>query len=148
MMIGFRPPRIAMALAAAAAGLHWLTADLLAFRLTSRLGGVALIAFGLCVMLHAWWLFKAAHVAIGPTARTTRLVTRGAYRVTRNPMYLGLVSMMTGLAVLVGSLPFYAAALAYFIVIDRAFCRYEEAKLAAGFGTEYVAYMSRVRRWL
>jgi protein-S-isoprenylcysteine O-methyltransferase Ste14 len=147
-MIRFRPPRIAMAFACAAAVLHWLLSDRLPFRLSSPAGGFALGIIGVSVMLRGWWLFKNARVAISPTAETTQFVSHGIYRVTRNPMYLGLVLMMVGLAVSVGSVPLYAAALAYFAVINWVFCRYEEAKLAARFGNEYAEYSRRVRRWL
>jgi len=147
-MIRFRPPRMAMAFVSAAAVLHWLLSDRLPFRLSSQAGGCALGVVGFSVMMRGWWLFKNARVALSPRAETTQLVTHGIYRVTRNPMYLGLVLMMVGLAVSAGSVPFYAAALAYFVVINWVFCRYEEAKLTAHFGNEYAEYSRRVRRWL
>ena len=147
-MIRFRPPRIAMAFAGTAAVVDWLLHDHLHVWLPHPGAGWLLGAAGFFIMRRGWSLFKQAQVAIGPTAETARLVTHGIYRVTRNPMYLGLVLMLAALAVGVGTLPFYVAAVAYFIVIDRVFCRYEEAKLAARFGAEYLTYVRRVRRWL
>jgi protein-S-isoprenylcysteine O-methyltransferase Ste14 len=79
-------------------------------------------------MCEGWRLFRLAHVAISPTAPTERLVTNGLYRVTRNPMYLGLVLMLAGAALGVGTVPFYASTIVYFLIVDRVFCRYEEAR--------------------
>lgn len=83
-----------------------------------------------------------------PNEATHYLITDGIYRLTRNPMCLGMIAMLLGVAAYFGSLPFYVAAIAYFLIIDRVFCAYEESKLAASFGREYEAYRSRVRRWL
>lgn len=110
--------------------------------------GWAVGVIGFLLMFEGWRLFKRAHVAICPTAPTKRLVTDGLYRVTRNPMYLGLVLMLAGAAIGVGTVPFYAATIVYFLIVDRVFCRYEEAKLAARFGSHYTDYAQRVRRWL
>ncbi len=63
-------------------------------------------------------------------------------------MYLGLILMLFGLALYVGTPPFYLAAVAYFAVINWSFCPYEEAKLANSFGQEYLDYKDCVRRWL
>jgi hypothetical protein len=46
-------------------------------------------------------------------------------------MYLGVVGMLLGVAICVGTLPFCIAAASYFIVMNEAFCPYEEDKLAA-----------------
>jgi len=147
-MIRFRPPRIAMAFAGTAAIVDWLLPGQAQVSLPHPGAGWLLGSAGLLLMLHGWWLFRQAQVAICPTAATTRLLTHGIYRVTRNPMYVGLLLMMLALAVGVGTLPFYVAAVTYLVVMDRVFCRYEEAKLTARFGDEYLTYMRQVRRWL
>lgn len=113
-MIRFRPPRIAMAFAGIAALVDWLLHSQLLVSLPHPDAGWLLGTAGVLIMLRGWWLFKKANVAIGPTARTARLVTHGIYRVTRNPMYLGLVLMVAALAVGTGTLPFYVAAATYF----------------------------------
>ena len=99
-------------------------------------------------MMLAWWQFKERKVAICPTASTNYLITDGIYRLTRNPMYLGMVTMLGGVAVFFGTLPFYAVTIVYFILIDRSFCPYEEEKLLATFERDYDAYRSKVRRWV
>ncbi len=147
-LVEYRPPRIAAALLGVAAAIHWL-APLLAPHLYSSiyLGGV-LASEGFAIMMWAWWQFQQRKVAICPTQATEHLITDGVYRISRNPMYLGMVLMLIGAAAYFGSLPFYVAAIVYLFILDRVFCRYEEDKLVTAFGHEYDEYRSKVRRWL
>ena len=58
------------------------------------------------------------------------------------------VLMVLAPAVFLGSPPFYVAALAMFVILNYAFCPYEEQKLLRSFSGEFAAYKSTVRRWL
>jgi protein-S-isoprenylcysteine O-methyltransferase Ste14 len=146
--INFRPPRIGMLFALIAAAFHWLLPVQAVFRLSVPVLGVALALAGFSIMMWAWWQFKMGDVAICPTAKTARLLTGGIYRFSRNPMYLGMVSMLFGLAAYVGTPPFYLAAAGYLAVLNFVFCPYEETKLESTFGQEFLNYKARVRRWL
>ena len=75
------------------------------------------------------------------------IVTGGPYRYTRNPMYLGHLIFMAGLAV--GFTSGLAAALLAFHAVwfHRRVLR-DEARLEARFGSPYLAYMSQVKRWI
>ncbi|MFT5501387.1 MAG: protein-S-isoprenylcysteine O-methyltransferase Ste14 [Woeseiaceae bacterium] len=137
-----------MALLIIATALHVLFPAQSSLHYSSIYLSAALVSSGFAVMMLAWWQFKERKVAICPTANTDYLITNGIYRLTRNPMYLGMVTMLGGVASFFGTLPFYAVAIVYFILIDRWFCMYEEEKLVATFGRDYVAYRSKVRRWL
>jgi len=92
-------------------------------------------------------MFKKAGAAILPTAKTDRPVTTGIYRFSRNPMYLGMFTLLLAMAVFAGTLPFYLAAAAYFVVINNVFCPYEEMKLSETFGASCLSYKNEVRRW-
>jgi len=147
-IIDFRPPKIAQLFILAAVILHWTT-PLKHLTIYSNLFvSVILGVAGLVIMMWGWWLFKKFDAAICPTARAECLVTSGVYQLTRNPMYLGILLMIIGIAVYVGTLPFYLAAIAYFYVMNNIFCPYEESKLIESFGVLYCAYKNRVRRWL
>jgi protein-S-isoprenylcysteine O-methyltransferase Ste14 len=63
-------------------------------------------------------------------------------------MYLGMSMMLTAVALGVGTAPFYAATLAYFLILDRVFCPYEEQKARLEFGDLFENYAQRVRRWI
>ena len=147
-ILQYRPPRIAMTLLAAASILQLALPDTWPAIAAIPLGGGALGVLGFGIMLRAWWLFRAHQTAICPTAVTTMLITGDVYRLTRNPMYLGVVLMLLGVALSTGGLPFYIAALTFFLIIDFSFCPYEEGKLEQGFGNAFTAYRERVRRWL
>lgn len=147
-ILEYRPPRIAMALLVIAVALHLLIPQDPSYRFSSIYLSALLVAAGFAVMILAWWQFKERNVAICPTAPTDSLIIEGVYRFTRNPMYLGMISMLAGVAIFFGTLPFYTVTIIFLAVIDRRFCRYEEDKLAATFGREYADYRASVRRWL
>lgn len=144
-IVVLRPPRIAMLLATVAAALH------LAFPLvilpSSLFVGLLVGATGFTIMLRAWWLFRRAGTPICPTHDATTLLTGDVYRVTRNPMYLGIVMMMLGIVLTVGTAPFYLAAATLFGILNFVFCPYEERRLRDAF-PGFGAYAARVRRWI
>ena len=146
--IHYRPPRIAMSLLFIAILLSILPD--LALSLHRPLYATALLIglAGFALMIRAWWLFKAANTAICPTRRSSSLVTHDVFSVTRNPMYLGMSMMLTAVALGVGTAPFYAATLAYFLILDRVYCPYEEQKARLEFGAIFENYAQRVRRWI
>ncbi len=147
-IIDMRPPRIAMTLTLIAAALHWSLDIWEKVRVSCLWCGMVLSLAGFSIMIWSWGLFKKKNVALCPKARTTSLILSGPYRFTRNPMYLGFVLMLAGLALIVGTPPFYLSMVTFFMIINFVFCPYEEKKLAEAFGAAYALYMCRVRRWL
>jgi protein-S-isoprenylcysteine O-methyltransferase Ste14 len=75
------------------------------------------------------------------------LVTTGPYAYSRNPMYLGHIIFLTGLALTLQSL-LAAAIAAASVVWFHWRVRRDEARLRERFGPQYVAYQERVKRWL
>ena len=145
-LIDYKPPRIAMGLVILAALVNAALPLPVHTRLPLAAALTALLGF--TIMIRAWWLFRRVNTAICPTAAATSLVTHDVFSITRNPMYLGIFLMLLALAMASGSATFYGAAIAYFILMDRFFCLYEEQKSQAEFGDDYIAYAQRVRRWL
>lgn len=72
----------------------------------------------------------------------------GVFRVTRNPMYVGFVLILIGVAVLMGRLTPYIVIPIFAIVIDIVFIKAEERMLQEKFGESWSAYKKRVRRWI
>ena len=147
-IIEMRPPRIAMALTLIATALHWSLGIWENVRMSWLQGSVILVLAGFSLMMWSWGLFRKRNIAICPTAKTMSLITTGPYRFSRNPMYLGMILILAGLALCVGAPPFYLSAMVYFMIINFVFCPFEENKLLNSLGDEYVQYMSRVRRWI
>jgi protein-S-isoprenylcysteine O-methyltransferase Ste14 len=110
--------------------------------------GAAVLLAGLGCILWAGGAFARVKTGIVPFTESTALVTHGLYRVTRNPMYLGMVLMLFGVAVILGSVTPPAPALLFAWIIDRNFIRNEELFLAEIHGDPYLAYKNSVRRWL
>lgn len=147
-ILACKPPRIAMCLLGIAACLHgmsrtaWLQLPSLPFAAS------AASPFGFVVMIRAWWLFRREDTAICPTSNTTTLITTDVYRLTRNPMYLGMLLMLLAVALYAGGLFYYVATLTFYAVIDLVFCPYEEQKLGEDFGEAFDNYCNAVRRWI
>ena len=147
-LIRFRPPRIAMFLLGVAALLHWMTPLGQVTIVPSAWLGIGTAVAGFAIMIHGWWQFRRDDVAICPTAATNKLLTDGIYRVTRNPMYLGILMMLAGIGIWFGTLPFALATIGWWVVIRFAFCPYEERKLEQTFGGDYRRYRAHVSRWI
>jgi protein-S-isoprenylcysteine O-methyltransferase Ste14 len=110
--------------------------------------GIALIAGG--ALLNVWSdrQFKRAQTTVKPGERPTALVIDGAFRLSRNPMYLGMAAILAGTAWLLGSPLALICTAIFVVVVDRRFTRREEASMALAFGAAYDDYTRRVRRWL
>jgi protein-S-isoprenylcysteine O-methyltransferase Ste14 len=76
------------------------------------------------------------------------LLTTGPFRVSRNPMYLGMAAALLGVAVTLGSATPFLVAPVFGVLLARRFIRPEEAALASRFGAAWTAYARRTRRWL
>jgi protein-S-isoprenylcysteine O-methyltransferase Ste14 len=111
-------------------------------------GGGVLIVGGLVLVVWAARLFQRAGTAIRPFERSSALVTDGPYRYSRNPMYLGMVCVLTGLGLVLGTIASFAVIPVFVWLIQQRFIRPEEAVLARTFGSAYAEYRERVRRWL
>ena len=114
--------------------------------------GVALVlasvglVFGLAGMVSFW----RAKTTINPTrpTATSSLVTSGAFRFTRNPMYLSLLLYLFAWAAYLSNLLALLFVPVYVLYINEFQIKPEERVLSSLFGPEYAAYKERVRRWL
>lgn len=111
---------------------------------------IVLLAAGLFMMLVAVASLFAAKTTVNPLrpSRASSLVTRGIFRISRNPIYLGDLLVLTALAVWFGNVVNVVLLLLFVWYINRFQIIPEERALENIFGERYVAYCSRVRRWL
>lgn len=116
--------------------------------LTLRAFGLALIALALVLIAASAWSFRRAHTALEPWKPSTALVTSGIFRFSRNPIYLGFLMILAGLALFRDSPWMLAMLVPLWAVYRIGVIAREEAYLARRFGEEYRAYCARVRRWL
>jgi protein-S-isoprenylcysteine O-methyltransferase Ste14 len=110
--------------------------------------GVTLVLFGITMAAVSAAKFKLLKTGLEPFDEATVLVTTGFYRVTRNPMYMGMFMMLIGVAVLMGSLGAWLPVPLFVLVIRNNFVLGEERFMEAAFGQQYRDYKANVRRWI
>lgn len=110
-------------------------------------GGLALLA-GVALNLWADATFKRSHVPVCPFTPVPRLVEAGPYRLSRNPMYLGMVLICASLALLTATPLNLLSAAAFCAWLRWRFVLPEEAFLRAQVGETFQTYAERVPRWI
>ncbi len=110
--------------------------------------GIVPLVLGLIMAIAGARSFARAGTPVRPFREAKALVTDGIFRVSRNPMYLGLISALLGVAILLGSLGAFLPVPLFFFVLQHWFVKSEEAQLELQFGEHYREYRRRVRRWL
>lgn len=112
--------------------------------------GIGAVLFTSGALIAGWGLFTfhRARTTTVPGQSSSRLVTWGPYRFSRNPMYVGLTTAYVGEAFLLRHV--WPIALLAFVIayVNSAVIPVEQARLTEAFPAEYVAYQRRVRRWL
>lgn len=110
--------------------------------------GIVPLAAGIVLNLHADRSFKRQNTTVKPFQQSRVLVTEGVFRISRHPMYLGMVLILAGIAMFLGSASPWAIVVAFAVVFDRFFVQAEERMLSQTFGRAFDQYKRRVRRWL
>jgi heme exporter protein D len=128
---------------------------IIAFELGLHRGSIALHPLGAILLLWGYLQYRLTGIyrtkvgggGPGIDVPPTNIVAQGPYRYVRNPMYLGHLIFMLGLAITFSSL---AATLLLFVHVVWFHRRVlaDEARLQARFGAPYLAYKARVKRWI
>jgi len=111
---------------------------------------LALVVLGLTVDAAGVLSFRCARTTVNPFApeRTVNIVSSGIYRLSRNPMYLGMACILTGWAVWLWQVQAVLGVVLFVAWITRFQIIPEERVLTQKFGTEYRQYRQQVRRWV
>ena len=144
------PPLLfAAPLSATLALQKWLPLPLpLPVRPVTKTVGAVLTIAGLALSASGAAIFRRNRTTVVPHHPVSTLVTKGPYRISRNPMYTGLAAAYVGAALLVGTWwPLIIAPLPV-LATHRWVIGPEEEYLKRRFGAEYERYQSQVRRWL
>jgi protein-S-isoprenylcysteine O-methyltransferase Ste14 len=142
------PPVYFVATLAAMAAFHFLAPIAQFIEPPYSYFGLLLLLGGIVMAAAASRAFRRAGTPVIPFERSTVLVTGGLYRITRNPMYLGMLLILVGVALMFGTVSTLLPIPAFVWVIQRNFIRGEERFLEDLFGEEYLGYKRQVRRWL
>ncbi|MGY4827369.1 methyltransferase family protein [Sphaerotilaceae bacterium SBD11-9] len=110
--------------------------------------GGALALASIALLATSTSLFKQAGTPVRPTSPTTTVVTTGPYRLSRNPMYLGLAGLTAGLGLALGSVCLVGAAALFVLLTHHLAVLPEERYLQRTHGEAYRRYCAQVRRWI
>lgn len=111
-------------------------------------GGLLFLLSGIVLAASAARLFSKAKTGIVPFSESTKLVVSGAYRFTRNPMYLGMFFCLIGVTLLVNNVLGLLVLLLFFFIIRQKFVLKEEVQMQETFGDDYAQFKTRIRRWI
>jgi protein-S-isoprenylcysteine O-methyltransferase Ste14 len=128
---------------------RWLVGA--AFVLPARwLAALVFCGSGVAIALLGVRAFARASTTVDPRypERANTLVVAGVYRLTRNPMYLGMLLLLTGLALYLANAAALGIVLLFMSYMTRFQIMPEERAMHKRFGASYEAYRSAVRRWL
>jgi protein-S-isoprenylcysteine O-methyltransferase Ste14 len=112
------------------------------------LGGLLLLLGGV-LLLETFARFALQGIGTpAPIAPTKSLVVTGSYRFVRNPMYVAVVSLILGQALLFGSVAALVYGLIVWLTVHLFVLAYEEPTLEGSYGDQYDRYRANVRRWI
>lgn len=142
------PPTYWMGAIIAMLALHLVLPAIEIIEFPWNLSGIFLILGGLVLNMLADRAFAMAGTTVKPFQTSTALVTGSVFRISRHPMYLGMVLSLLGLALLLGSLSPFLVVVVFALIMETVFIRVEEKMLRETFGEAYSAYADRVRKWV
>jgi protein-S-isoprenylcysteine O-methyltransferase Ste14 len=145
--VRIHPPLVALLCLVGALALHMIMPGAQTV-FAHHLLGLIVVAVGIGVCFYAAAIFQARDTTKNPYGEPTSFVTTMPYTFTRNPMYLGVTIALLGFAIFFAAPEMLLAPVAFFVIIDRMVIPREEQTMERLFGTPYLDYKARVRRWL
>jgi len=110
--------------------------------------GIIFLVLGFSLGLGSGLYFRRLGTNPRPGAKATLIVTTGPFKYTRNPMYLGLTTMLIGTAILLGTFSPVLVIPIFFILVQSQFVLREEKLMEQWFGQAYLEYKKKTPRWL
>ncbi len=142
------PPILLLALIAACVGAHAFGLDGFTVSTPRSVLATLMLVASAALVASCARRFKKAGTPFRPISPATTIVRDGPYRISRNPMYLGMAGLLAGLGVLLGSPCFGAAVVVFLVVVHFGVVLPEERYLESLHGETYRQYKRQVRRWL
>jgi protein-S-isoprenylcysteine O-methyltransferase Ste14 len=145
------PPIIVMAVAALVAYLASLQLPLISIdKEISTPLGLMFSLMGVCLIASGTIEFKRHKTTVDPTKpnKATSLVASGIYKLSRNPMYLGIAAFLIAFAFFMQSLLILLSLPLFILYMTRFQIAPEERAMHSLFGEQYQQYKAKVRRWL
>jgi protein-S-isoprenylcysteine O-methyltransferase Ste14 len=128
--------------------LHFICPILMLISVPWNLVGIIPLVIGVLVNLLADAALHKGGTTVKPFQESTSLITDSVYRISRNPMYLGFVLVLIGVAILLRSLSPWIVIPLFIILVELVFITEEEKMLAEKFGLTWIEYRNKVRQWI
>ncbi len=114
-----------------------------------NLFGIIVIITGFILVAHVWFLFKQHETTHDfQFEKSTTLINKGFFKLSRNPMYLGMTITLLGISICFGNLLCLLSPLLFFLIINFVFIPFEEINMKKIFRQQYIDYKNKVRRWI
>ncbi|MFL2754944.1 MAG: methyltransferase family protein [Gammaproteobacteria bacterium] len=114
----------------------------------SSLLGLILILSGISLVFVSFRFMRKMKTTFIPDGTPEVLISSGPFKFSRNPIYLGMLTVLVGVAFLMSSLSAIIIALVFGIIINFTWIAHEEKKLHELFSEDWENYSSKVRRWI
>jgi protein-S-isoprenylcysteine O-methyltransferase Ste14 len=128
--------------------LHWLWPLRTGRRLLAVAVGIILGALGIGSMAWGRITLVKGGTNVSPLKPVTGIITDGPYRFTRNPLYIGVMSLFIGLSLIIGTWWGFVVFIPVFLILHYGVILREERYLEQKFGDSYLKYKGMVRRYL
>jgi protein-S-isoprenylcysteine O-methyltransferase Ste14 len=101
-------------------------------------------------LLNIWadQLLKKQNTTVKPNEKPTTFIQTGAYKISRNPMYLGMAFLLIGAGFILGSISSFIGTILFIVLMEIRFIPMEELFMQEQFGAEFETYKKKVRRWI
>jgi len=142
------PPTIFFMLAVVSIILCLILPDMRVIIFPFNLIGVIPILFGIILNIWTDEYFKIYDTTVKPDEVPSSLIKSGPFAISRHPMYLGMIMILFGESILLGSLVTFVIPIVFFLFIELFFIPLEEKNLLYCFKDDYLSYKKKVRRWI
>ena len=145
----FPPPLLVMALFVIGFGLQWIYpfSFQFGFRRYWLIAGIVLIICSGVIAFKARRVMLCRKTPITFKKPTVTIINNGPFAYSRNPLYLSLVLLFTGIGIVADSIWFTLLLVVLILFLNHVILK-EEIYLEQGFGREYLRYKNTVRRWI
>ena len=114
----------------------------------SSLLGLILILSGISLVFVSFRFMRKMKTTFIPDGTPEVLISSGPFKFSRNPIYLGMLTVLVGVAFLMSSLSAIIIAFVFGMIINFTWIAHEEKKLHELFSEDWENYSSKVRRWI